>query len=115
MAVQALEPFHPLIRQWFESRFAAPTDAQVQAWPIIARGEHVLVSAPTGSGKTLTAFLSAIDSLVTGRACLRRRARALPVAAQGAEQRCAVESARPTGRAARACSNRRRSRFRPSA
>jgi ATP-dependent Lhr-like helicase len=67
MAVQALEPFHPLIRRWFESRFAAPTDAQVQAWPIIARGEHVLVSAPTGSGKTLTAFLSAIDSLVTGR------------------------------------------------
>lgn len=63
----ALDGFHPLIRQWFEHRFAAPTDAQVQAWPIIARGEHVLVSAPTGSGKTLTAFLSAIDNLVTGR------------------------------------------------
>jgi ATP-dependent helicase Lhr and Lhr-like helicase len=68
MAARALEQFHPLVRQWFESRFAAPTDAQVQAWPLIARGEHVLVSAPTGSGKTLTAFLSAIDNLVTGRA-----------------------------------------------
>ena len=67
MAAQALEQFHPLVRRWFENRFAAPTDAQVQAWPIIARGEHVLVSAPTGSGKTLTAFLSAIDNLVTGR------------------------------------------------
>jgi ATP-dependent helicase Lhr and Lhr-like helicase len=67
MAVQALEQFHPLVRRWFESRFTAPTDAQVQAWPIIARGAHVLVSAPTGSGKTLTAFLSAVDSLVTGR------------------------------------------------
>ena len=67
MAARALEQFHPLVRRWFEGRFADPTDAQVQAWPIIARGEHVLVSAPTGSGKTLTAFLSAIDSLVTGR------------------------------------------------
>ncbi len=67
MAARALERFHPLIRRWFESRFAAPTDAQVQAWPVIARGEHVLVSAPTGSGKTLTAFLFAIDSLVTSR------------------------------------------------
>jgi ATP-dependent Lhr-like helicase len=67
MAAPALEQFHPLVRRWFESRFAAPTDALVQAWPIIARGEHVLVSAPTGSGKTLTAFLAAIDNLVTGR------------------------------------------------
>ena len=67
MSAQALEQFHPLVRRWFDSRFAAPTDAQTQAWPIIARGEHVLVSAPTGSGKTLTAFLSAIDNLVTGR------------------------------------------------
>ncbi|HEX7507329.1 MAG TPA: DEAD/DEAH box helicase, partial [Polyangia bacterium] len=67
MSAQALEQFHPLIRRWFESRFAAPTDAQVQAWPIIARGDNVLVSAPTGSGKTLTAFLSALDNLVTGR------------------------------------------------
>ena len=66
MAGRALDGFHPLVRQWFEGRFASPTDAQAQAWPAIARGEHVLVSAPTGSGKTLTAFLSAIDNLVTG-------------------------------------------------
>jgi ATP-dependent Lhr-like helicase len=65
MSVLAL--FHPLVRRWFEGRFGAPTDAQARAWPAIARGEHVLVSAPTGSGKTLTAFLWAIDSLVTGR------------------------------------------------
>ena len=67
MAAQVLELFHPLVRRWFAERFAAPTDAQAQAWPIIAAGEHVLVSAPTGSGKTLTAFLSAIDNLVAGR------------------------------------------------
>jgi ATP-dependent Lhr-like helicase len=67
MAGHALDGFHPLVRRWFEGRFAAPTDAQVQAWPLVARGDHVLVSAPTGSGKTLTAFLAAIDNLVTGR------------------------------------------------
>jgi ATP-dependent Lhr-like helicase len=50
-------------REWFERAFAAPTAAQAQAWPAIARGEHVLVSAPTGSGKTLAAFLWALDRL----------------------------------------------------
>lgn len=67
MAAPALQLFHPLLRRWFAGRFAAPTDAQERAWPAIARGEHVLVSAPTGSGKTLTAFLWAIDSLLVGR------------------------------------------------
>jgi ATP-dependent Lhr-like helicase len=50
-------------REWFERAFAAPTPAQAQAWPAIARGEHVLLSAPTGSGKTLAAFLWALDRL----------------------------------------------------
>ncbi|HEX7597649.1 MAG TPA: DEAD/DEAH box helicase [Polyangia bacterium] len=62
-----LELFHPLVQRCFAQRFAAPTDAQEQEWPAISQGEHVLVSAPTGSGKTLTAFLWAIDSLVCGR------------------------------------------------
>jgi len=51
------------VRGWFGQAFAAPTPAQAQAWPAIARGEHVLVSAPTGSGKTLAAFLWALDRL----------------------------------------------------
>src|SRR5512144_2633559 len=63
----SLSTFHPLVRRWFGERFGAPTDAQARAWPVIAAREHVLVSAPTGSGKTLTAFLAAIDSLLTGR------------------------------------------------
>jgi ATP-dependent Lhr-like helicase len=67
MAGEALDLFHPLVRRWFGERFGTPTDAQAKAWPVIARGEHVLVSAPTGSGKTLTAFLFALDSLITGR------------------------------------------------
>ena len=58
-----LSSFSPRTREWFERAFAAPTPAQAQAWPAIARGEHVLVSAPTGSGKTLAAFLWALDRL----------------------------------------------------
>jgi len=59
--------FHPVIQNWFKQRYGEPTDIQKKAWPLIARGEHVLVSAPTGSGKTLCAFLWAIDSFLTGR------------------------------------------------
>lgn len=64
--MSALELFHPRIREWFASRFGEPTDIQVRAWPRISAGEHVLATAPTGSGKTLTAFLWALDQLLTG-------------------------------------------------
>jgi ATP-dependent helicase Lhr and Lhr-like helicase len=56
--------FHPAVAAWFDRRFSAPTSAQAQAWPAIQAGRHSLIAAPTGSGKTLTAFLAAIDSLV---------------------------------------------------
>lgn len=62
---QALEPFSPPVRAWFSTTFEAPTEAQVQAWPAIAAGDHTLVLAPTGSGKTLTSFLWGIDRLMT--------------------------------------------------
>ncbi len=62
-AIPAAAHFTPQTRQWFERAFTAPTPAQAEAWPAIARGEHVLVSAPTGSGKTLAAFLWALDRL----------------------------------------------------
>ena len=61
-----LSLFHPLIRKWFTERLGPPTGIQSHAWPEIALGRHVLVTAPTGSGKTLTAFLWAINQLVTG-------------------------------------------------
>ena len=60
-----LANFHPAVAQWFERTFAAPTEAQCAAWPAIQSHQHTLVAAPTGSGKTLTAFLSALDDLVT--------------------------------------------------
>ncbi|HXA54284.1 MAG TPA: DEAD/DEAH box helicase [Solirubrobacteraceae bacterium] len=60
----SLSLFTPRVLKWFEAAFAQPTPAQAQAWPAIARGEHVLVAAPTGSGKTLAAFLCALDRLL---------------------------------------------------
>ena len=82
-----LDRFDPLVRDWFGASFPEPTAAQVGAWQAIGAGEHTLVVAPTGSGKTLSAFLSAIDDLVTtssGRAGggdedRRRRCRVLYV------------------------------------
>lgn len=64
---KSLSLFHPLVSDWFQSRVGRPTGVQASAWPGIARGEHVLITAPTGSGKTLTAFLWALDRLITGR------------------------------------------------
>nr|WP_280232485.1 ATP-dependent helicase [Nocardia cyriacigeorgica] len=58
--------FSTATREWFDGAFPAPTAAQLGAWRAIAAGEHTLVIAPTGSGKTLSAFLWAIDQLATG-------------------------------------------------
>jgi ATP-dependent Lhr-like helicase len=58
-----LDGFSPRTKRWFESSFEAPTPAQAQGWPAIASGANTLICAPTGSGKTLSAFLWGIDSL----------------------------------------------------
>src|SRR5438067_873091 len=64
MGSEALESFHPAVREWFRTSFPQPTPAQAQAWPVIRGGENTLLMAPTGSGKTLAAFLSSIDALI---------------------------------------------------
>jgi ATP-dependent Lhr-like helicase len=64
LAMSVLNSFHPAVAAWFSRTFDAPTDAQVAAWPALFAGHHVLVAAPTGSGKTFAAFLSAIDQLI---------------------------------------------------
>ncbi|MRH88843.1 ATP-dependent helicase [Nocardia sp. SYP-A9097] len=58
-----MDRFSPATREWFDGAFPAPTAAQLGAWEAIAAGQHTLVIAPTGSGKTLSAFLWAIDQL----------------------------------------------------
>jgi len=63
-AGEAMQPFHPAVRDWFTSVFHTPTKAQAMGWPAIARGDWTLIFAPTGSGKTLTAFLWALDRLM---------------------------------------------------
>jgi ATP-dependent Lhr-like helicase len=60
----SLDWAHPLVRDWFVSRFGTPTEPQEQGWPHILAGHTTLISAPTGSGKTLAAFLACIDRLV---------------------------------------------------
>ncbi|HXR02063.1 MAG TPA: DEAD/DEAH box helicase, partial [Pseudomonas sp.] len=59
-----LDAFHPAVSAWFRATFPAVTAAQAQAWPLIKRRQSTLIAAPTGSGKTLTAFLAVIDDLV---------------------------------------------------
>jgi ATP-dependent Lhr-like helicase len=62
--MNVLDSFHPAVAAWFSRTFDAPTSAQERAWPALRSGQHVLVAAPTGSGKTFAAFLAAIDQLV---------------------------------------------------
>lgn len=58
-----LELFDTQTADWFRSRLGSPTPVQEAAWPAIAAGGHVLVSAPTGTGKTLSAFLVFLDKM----------------------------------------------------
>ena len=59
-----LKLFHPAVANWFAKQFSEPTPPQEHAWPSIKSRKHTLIAAPTGSGKTFAAFLSAIDDLV---------------------------------------------------
>ena len=59
----ALRACHPVVRAWFHETLGEPTEPQVRGWPLIREGRDVLIAAPTGSGKTLTAFLACLDGL----------------------------------------------------
>src|ERR1700752_3900067 len=59
-----LDLFHPSVCEWFAASFSSPTRPQELGWPAIARGQSPLILAPTGSGKTLTAFLWCLNRLM---------------------------------------------------
>lgn len=61
---EVLSLMHPVVSGWFRDKFGAVTEAQAMAVPLIHARENVLVSSPTGSGKTLTAFLSILNELI---------------------------------------------------
>ena len=59
-----LKLFHPVTEAWFRAVFEEVTAPQREGWPAIARGDSTLILAPTGTGKTLTAFLWCLDRLM---------------------------------------------------
>ena len=63
-SADAFACFHPITAEWFQRAYGQPTAPQRMGWPVIARGESALILAPTGSGKTLTAFLWCLDRLM---------------------------------------------------
>ena len=65
--------FHPAVQDWFRASFSAPTAPQHLGWPAIVRGESTLIVAPTGTGKTLTAFLWCLERLMFEPAPEKRR------------------------------------------
>src|SRR5690348_14968811 len=65
MPDDALFPFHPIVRQWFTETLGEPSAPQRAGWPAIAGGDDTLILAPTGTGKTLAAFLWELNALIT--------------------------------------------------
>ena len=63
MPTDILNLFSQPTARWFKDKLGVPTKVQEDTWPAIASGHPVLVSAPTGTGKTLSAFLVFIDRL----------------------------------------------------
>ena len=59
-----LAPFHPPVAKWFREELGKPSAPQERGWPAIASGDDTLILAPTGTGKTLAAFLWELNQLI---------------------------------------------------
>lgn len=64
MAPSPLKPFHPIVARWFKETLGKPSAPQAEGWPAIASGDDTLILAPTGTGKTLAAFLWELNQLI---------------------------------------------------
>src|SRR5213075_1810879 len=64
MPKSPLAEFHLLVRRWFTETLGKPSDPQKKGWPAIAGGDDTLILAPTGTGKTLAAFLWELNQLI---------------------------------------------------
>src|SRR5262249_9356794 len=65
MSGASLSGFSGFARDWFHGAFEGPTPAQEGAWDAVASGQDGLVVGPRGSGKTLAAFLWALDRMAS--------------------------------------------------
>ncbi len=60
---ESLAVLDPHVKEWFAKNFEGLTPPQQFAFKLIAEKQSVLITAPTGSGKTMSAFLSIISRL----------------------------------------------------
>lgn len=62
---ELLSVLRPYVAEWFRRTYRTFTEPQRGAIPLIKAGKNVLVSSPTGTGKTLAVFLGILDELFT--------------------------------------------------
>jgi ATP-dependent Lhr-like helicase len=60
---EVLSMLRPYVAKWFKSRYDEMTPVQRKTVPLVKQGRSVLVSSPTGTGKTLAVFLGIIDNM----------------------------------------------------
>ena len=98
-----LSSFHPAVAGWFRDRIGEPSAPQVAGWPKIREGSHTLIAAPTGTGKTLAAFLWALDGLLQQGDALPDETQVLyisPLKALGNDVPSSPNASRPSRRSA---------------
>jgi ATP-dependent Lhr-like helicase len=61
---ESLDSLNIFIRKWFEKKYKVPTPPQRYSFKMITEGKNVLITAPTGSGKTFSAFMSILSDLM---------------------------------------------------